>query len=95
MEITVSTKRFEPTEKLLAFTSNEIEKLKRYFDGDISGTVILEESGNRKIIEVRIKALGKVMTAQHEGDDFFKVIPKAADKLVRQLKSQKSKIRGR
>jgi ribosomal subunit interface protein len=95
MEITLSTRRFEPTEKLLVFANNEIEKLSKYFDGDISGTIILEENGNRKIIEVRIKALGKVMTAQLEGDDFYKVIPKAADKLVRQLQSQKSKIRGR
>jgi len=95
MEITISTRRFEPTEKLLAYANNEIEKLSKYFDGDLLGTVILDESGNRKIVEARITALGKVMTVQVEGDDFYKLIPKAVDKLARQLKSQKSKLRGR
>ena len=95
MEITISARRFEPTEKLLVFANNEIEKLNRFFDGDLSGTVLLEESGNRKIVDARITALGKVMSVQVEGDDLYKLIPKAVDKLARQLKSQKSKIRGR
>ena len=95
MEITISTRRFEPTEKLLAYANKEIDKLSRYFDGDLSGTVMLDESGNRKIVEARITALGKVMTVQLEGNDLYKLIPKAVDKLSRQLKSHKSKIRGR
>ncbi|NQU06218.1 MAG: ribosome-associated translation inhibitor RaiA [Calditrichaeota bacterium] len=95
MEITISTRRFEPTEKLLAYANKEIDKLGRYFDGDLSGTVMLDESGNRKIVEARITALGKVMTVQLEGNDLYKLIPKAVDKLASQLKSHKSKIRGR
>ncbi len=95
MEVTLSARRFEPSEKLQNYAFKEINKLKRYLNGDLEGQMILEENGNRKIFDVRLNFLGKVLPVQIEGNDFYKIIPKAVNKLERQLKSQKAKVRKR
>lgn len=92
MKITLSARRFEPTERLQTFARKEVNKLERYFDGDLSGQMILEENGSRKIFDVRLNVLGKVLPVRIEGNDFYKIIPKAVNKLERQLKSQKAKV---
>ncbi len=92
MKVTFSARHFEASEKLQEFAKNEIHRLKRYFDGTLTGTVILEKNDNLKIVELRLNALGKLLPARMEGSDFYKIIPKAVDKLERQLKSTKSKV---
>lgn len=95
MKITFSARRLEPSEKLKSYVTEEILKLKRYFNGNISSEVILDESGNRKVVDIRLSALNKVFPVKVEGNDFYKIVPKAVDKLEKQLKSQKSKVYGR
>ncbi len=95
MKITFSARRLEPSEKLQSYVTKEILKLKRYFNGNISSEVILDESGNRKVVDIRLSALNKVFPVKVEGNDFYKIVPKAVDKLEKQLKSQKSKVYGR
>lgn len=95
MKLTFSARRFEPTEKLQNFAINEVNKVKRYINDDITGDVILEESGNRKIVDIRLNALGKIFKSRLEDSDFYKIIPKAVDKLEKQLKSKKSKVYNR
>ena len=92
MKITVSARHFEATEKLKEFALAEIFRLKKYFDGVLNGEVILEENGhNNHQAEIRISMLGHTLTSKVEGTDFYKMIPKAVDKIETQLKSTKAK----
>ena len=95
MKTTLSARRFTPTEKLQDFATKEINKLERYFNGDISSEIILEENGNLKVVDIRLNALGKTFKTRVEDDDFYKIIPKAVNKLEKQLKSRKSKVYNR
>lgn len=92
MKVQFSTRRFEATEKLQQFTEKEVMHLKRYFDGDIRAEIILEDNNGLKTVDLRINALSKVFPTRIEGDDFYKIIPKAVDKVEKQLKSAKDKL---
>ena len=91
MKITFAARHFTASDKLQAFATRELEHLQRYFNGDLAGDIILEESGSLKTVEMRINMLGKLLPVRVEGNDFYKIIPKAVDKLEKQLKAQKSK----
>lgn len=95
MKTTLSARRFNPSEKLREFAIKEINKLEKYFGGDISSEIILEENGNLKVVDIRLNALGKTFKTRVEDSDFYKIIPKAVNKLEKQLKSRKSKVYSR
>ncbi|MBM3326641.1 MAG: ribosome-associated translation inhibitor RaiA [Calditrichaeota bacterium] len=92
MKVTFSARHFDATEKLRLFATKEIERLKRYFDGNLNADVILEENGNVKSVELRLTMLGKLLPSRVEGADFYKLIPQAVDKLEKQVKSTKEKV---
>lgn len=95
MKVTFSARHFEASEKLQQFAVSELNRLDKYFDGALSGEVVLEENANLKAAEMRLNMLGKVLPVRMEGSDFYKIIPRAVDKLEKQLKSQKSKLQSR
>ncbi len=95
MKITVSIRNFEATEKLKTFANDELAQLVKYYDGEMSGEIVLVESNNLKKVEARVTMMKKVLPAQVEGNDFYKVIPAAMDKIKKQISSTKSKIRKR
>ena len=95
MKITFSARHFEATEKLRQFASDEIRVLKKYFDGVLNAEVILDEHATQKEAEIRVTMLGKTLTAKVAGDDFYKIIPKAVEKVEVQVKSTKAKALGR
>lgn len=95
MKTTISVRHFEATEKLQQFANTELSELEKYFEGDLTAQLILDEAGNLKTVELRVTALGKLLPAKVEGSDFYKLIPKAVEKVEKQLKSVKSKLTGR
>ncbi len=94
MKVTFSAVHFEATEKLQNFATKEFSKLKKYYNNDLDGDIVLKEDGNRKVVEIRMQAYGKLLPVKMDGADFYKIIPLAVDKLRKQLKTQKSKIMG-
>lgn len=92
MKVTFSARHFEASDKLQKFAKDELLNLSKYFGGSVSGKVILEENGNLKAVELRLNVLGRILPSRVEGDDFYKIIPKAVEKVEKQLKSTKSKL---
>ena len=91
MKVTFSARHFDASDKLQEFAKGELMRLKKYFEGTLYGEVILEESGSLKVVDMRLNALGKLLPARVEGTDFYKIIPKAVEKIEKQLKAAKSK----
>ena len=92
MKINFAARHFEPTEKLQTFATKEMERLSRYFDGPMHGDLVLEENGDLKVAEMRLNMAGRILPVKVEGTDFYKIVPKAVEKLEKQLKAQKSKL---
>ena len=95
MKINFSARHFNASDNLQHFVTGEIGNLSKYFDGVQSADVVLAEHGSLRQAELRITMLGRVLTAKVEGEDFYKVVPKAVEKLEAQIKSTKSKAFGR
>ena len=95
MKITFSARHFEASDKLKDFATEEIRRLKKYFDNVMNVDVVLVESGTNKSVEIRVKMLGKILTSKIEDADFYKMIPKVIDKLEAQMRTAKAKAAGR
>jgi len=95
MKVTFSARHFEPTKKLQDFATEEISKLEKYLTGRYSSEIVLQENENLKAVDIRLNALGRMFQASVEENDFYKIIPKAVDKLEKQLKVHKSKVQNR
>jgi putative sigma-54 modulation protein len=95
MKIRITARHFDLTPELKDFATKEINGLDRFFDQIIDTHLILEAEGYRKRAELNLKVYGTVLTSQHSSDDFRTSIEGALDKMKRQLKKYKSKLKGR
>ncbi|MBM3328239.1 MAG: ribosome-associated translation inhibitor RaiA [Calditrichaeota bacterium] len=92
MKVTISARHFEASDKLQTFAVREVERLRKFFDGQATAEAILEENGSQKSVELRLTMLGKLLPARVEGADFYAIIPQAVEKIARQVKATKEKV---
>jgi putative sigma-54 modulation protein len=95
MKIRTTARHFDLTQELKDFANEEINRLDRFFDHIIDTHLILEAEGYRKRAELNLKVYGTVLISQHSSDDFRTSIEGALDKMKRQLKKYKSKLKER
>jgi putative sigma-54 modulation protein len=92
MRVSISARHFKASEKLQEFATNEVMRLQKYFDNITDGEVVLSWQRSNKSSEINLNVNGTKLTAAEASDDFYKCIPKAVDKLERQLKRYKGKL---
>jgi putative sigma-54 modulation protein len=83
------------TQELKDFVDKEINRLERYYNNIINSHLILEEEGYRKRAELNLKVYGTILTSQHSSNNFRTSIEGALEKMERQLKKYKSKLKER
>ncbi|MGE4585817.1 MAG: ribosome-associated translation inhibitor RaiA [Mangrovibacterium sp.] len=99
MNINVNAVHFTPDQKLVNFAVKKTGKLDTFFDGIISGEVILKvekpETTNNKIAEIilSIPAGNDYLFAKKQADSFEEAIDLAVDALRRQLTKFKEKLK--
>ncbi len=94
MRMNITARRFKLSDQLKDFVEEEVLRLKKYFDGIIDAEVILSWEKMDRLAEVNIMVHGTVLTARERSLDMHKSVVCAVDKLERQLKKYKGKIRG-
>ena len=95
MNTIVTSRHFKAHETLVEYAENAVEKLDRYYDGNIKCEVKLsfEKTQNSvKVAEVILTVYRNKITALHKSDDFNKSIDKAVEKVGVQLKKYKDKL---
>jgi putative sigma-54 modulation protein len=97
MDIRIQTVHFQADGKLLDYVQEKIDKLVHYFDGIISGEIILKldkSSGmHNKIIHVKLHIPGNNIFVEEKGRSFEEATDIAVDVLARQIKKHKEKMR--
>jgi len=93
MNITVTARHFDLTPELKEYVEREINGLTRYFDKIISADVILDVEKYRQTAEVKIKVYRDVLTGTADSDDMYASIEMVIDKVKRQLKKYKGKLK--
>lgn len=96
MRLNLTSRHFKASPRLKEFVDGEVQRLKRYYDGIIDCEVILDhEKSMVKKAEIILKVYGQRLTVVERSDDMKKSVALAVDKLERQLKRYKEKLRSR
>jgi putative sigma-54 modulation protein len=92
-------RNLEITEAMRSYAEDKLSKLERFFDHIIDAKVIMSYNHTRNSdparVEVQVNVPHGVVRAEEAGQDTYAAIDKAVDKLERQLKKYKDRLRER
>jgi putative sigma-54 modulation protein len=94
MQINITGHHIEVTPALRAYVTEKLQRISRHFDNVISTDVILRVENHHKQAEAKVNAAGKALFAQESGDDMYAAIDGLADKLDKQVRRYKDRLRG-
>jgi putative sigma-54 modulation protein len=96
MQTNITGHHIEVTPALRAYTTEKLQRISRHFDHVISIDVILKVENHVKFAEGKINVAGapKALFAQAHEDDMYAAIDSLADKLDKQVRRHKDRIRG-
>ncbi|MDK2847013.1 MAG: putative sigma-54 modulation protein [Desulfuromonadales bacterium] len=94
MQIAVTFRHMEASEALKTYLDEKISRVKKYIDEPIDAQVVLSvEKKIRHSAEVTLVAKGITIKSSDETNDMYAAIDGMVDKLERQLKRYKEKIK--
>lgn len=94
MQIAVTFRHMESSEPVRSYVEEKLTKVKKYIDEPVEAQVALSvEKKIRHKAEVSLVAKGIVIKASHETSDMYAAIDGMLDKIERQLKRYKDKIK--
>jgi putative sigma-54 modulation protein len=96
MQTNITGHHIEVTPALRAYVTEKLQRIFRHFDHVISIDVILKVENHNKFAEGKINAAGtgKPLFAQESDEDMYAAIDGLIDKLDRQVRRHKDRIRG-
>jgi len=93
MRVTITARHFKAPRNVKQFAEKKIQKLKKYYDGIIECEILLEREHLNHVAEVSVKVFGQRLRAVEKSEDLLKSIELCVDKIERQLKKYKEKLR--
>lgn len=93
MQINVTFRHMETSEPVSNYIEEKLPKLKKYIDEPVEAQVVLSVEKIRHKAEVSLSAKGITIKATDETSDMYAAIDGVMDKLDRQLKRYKDKIK--
>ena len=93
MNLNITFRHVEPSDTTKEYAAEKMGRLTRYFDGIVEGHVVLSQEKIRHLAEVTLQANGVRLNAKDETVDFHTAIDNVVDKLERQLKRYKEKLK--
>ena len=95
MDIIVTFRHMEPTESLKAYAEDKLSKIKKYLDFPIEAHVVLAVEKFRHVADVTLSVNGTRIKGVEETGDMYSAIDQVMDKIEKQVKRYRSKIRNR
>lgn len=83
----------EPSDPLKSYAEEKLERVKKYIDEPIVAQVFLTVEKIRHSAEVTITAKGITMKASEETNDMYAAVDAVVDKIERQLRRYKERIK--
>ena len=93
MQINVTGHHVELTPALRGYVNDKMQRITRHFDHVISINVILNVEKHRNDAEATLHAAGKSIFANASDDDMYAAIDGLVDKLDRQVRRHKDRLR--
>ena len=95
MQINITGHHIDVTPALKAYVTDKLQRIYRHFDHVISTDVILRVENHHKQAEAKVVAAGKSLFAQESSDDMYAAIDGLIDKIDRQVRHYKDRVRSR
>lgn len=95
MQLSVTFRHMEPSDALKDYARDKISRVEKYLDSALEAHVVLSVEKFRHIADVTILSNSLKINAQEQTEDMYSAIDMVVDKLERQLKRLKQKIKGR
>lgn len=93
MQVSITGRHVELTDPMKAYVHDKLGHLKHSFDHVVDVHVVLGVEKHRQRCEVNMAANGINIHGTHETDDMYSAIDGVVDKLNRQLKRYRAKLR--
>lgn len=93
MQITITGHHVDVTPALRAYVTEKLQRLSRHFDHVISVNVILNVEKHDHIAEASVNAGGRNLFATESANDMYAAIDGMSDKIDRQVRRLKDKLR--
>lgn len=95
MKYNIRGEKLEVTEAIKEYIHEKLGKMDKYFNesDNISANVLIKVKGNDEIIEVTIPCNKFVLRAEEANEDLYAAIDKLADKLERQIRKNKTRMK--
>lgn len=95
MQTSVTFKNLDPSENLKSYAIEKLDRLDKYLDNPAEASVVLTVEKFRHIAEINILGDRLNLIGKDETNDMYSAIDMAIDKLEKQIKKNKQKIRER
>jgi putative sigma-54 modulation protein len=95
MQTSVTFKNIDSSENLKSYVSDKLNRFDKYLDNPGEANVVLSVEKFRHIAEISLSGDRLVVNAKEETNDMYSAIDMALDKLEKQIKKNKEKIRER
>ncbi|MDP2644753.1 MAG: ribosome-associated translation inhibitor RaiA [Desulfobacterales bacterium] len=93
MHTSVTFKNLDPSEHLKSYVSDKLDRFDRYLDNPAEANVVLSVEKFRHIAEISIAGDRLNIIGKEETEDMYSSIDAAIDKIKKQIKKSKQKIR--
>lgn len=94
MNIQITGRHVEITEAIKSYVEEKVGKVEHYFDHIVSAKVILSVEKEVQVAEAIVGVPGVEIVAKAEDRDLYAAIDMMEDKLARQLRKHKNKLKG-
>ena len=95
MQTSVTFKNLDPSEPLKAYVSDKLDRFDKFLDNPAEANVVLAVEKFRHIAEINIAGDKLNINGKEETVDMYSAIDMTLDKLEKQIKKSKEKIRKR
>ncbi len=95
MQTSVTFKNLDPSENLKTYAIEKLDRLDKYLDNPAEASVVLTVEKFRHIAEINLIGDRLNINGKNETNDMYSAIDMAIDRLEKQIKKNKQKIRER
>jgi putative sigma-54 modulation protein len=95
MQTSVTFKNLDPSDHLKAYVTEKLNRFDRFLDNPAEASVVLSVEKFRHIAEINITGDRLKINGREETGDMYSAIDMVLDKLEKQIKKSKQKVRER
>ena len=95
MKFNIHGKKMDVTASIKSYIEEKIGRLDKYFENpdNITATVLIKLRGNDQVVEVTINANKFILRGEESHKDLYASIDKVSDKIERQIRKNKTRLK--